>query len=135
MKNKMERLPCSPGSPCCFTVRKHKISCDACSRYECGRAELLEANKSAFHTDQLAEATRLINKILSDIPPDSEGRTLAFIQTRMGIMLTWVEHRDDAARAADKDEGEVAVTSADDDDTIAKALNLKNYNSKLQETE
>jgi len=135
MENEMKRRPCSPGDMCCYTIRKHKIVCEACSIPNCGRAELLEANKSAFHTDQIAEATRSINKILSEIQPDSEGRTLAFIQTRMGIMLNWVEHRDEAARAADKDEGEVAVTSADDDDTIAKALNLKNYNSKLQETD
>ena len=135
MENEMKRRPCSPGDMCCYTIRKHKIVCEACSIPNCGRAELLEANKSAFHTDQVAEATQSINKILSEIQPDSEGRTLAFIQTRMGIMLNWVEHEDEAVRAADKDEGEVAVTSADDDDTIAKALNLKNYNSKLQETD
>ena len=40
-------------------------------------------------------------------------------------MLSWTEHEEAAVRdSAD----EVAVTSADDNDTLAKALNLKNYN-------
>jgi hypothetical protein len=133
MANEKKNNPCKPGVDCSYTVRRHKIICTGGAPPDCFRAELLEANKSAFHTDQIADATQAINKILSEIPKDSEGRMPAFIQTRMGIMLAWVEHEDEDARAADKDE--VGVTSADDNDTLAKALNLKNYNSKPEETE
>lgn len=130
MGNEERRRPCSPGDCCCFTVRRHKIVCNACaSGCDCSAAQLLDADKSAFHTDEIAGATQAINKILSEIPNDSEGRTLSFIQTKMGIMLAWVEHENEIARTADKDDDEIAVTSADDNDTIAKALNLKNYNS------
>ena len=109
----------------CFSVRGHKMFCAPCSYQDCFRAELLEADKSAFHTDQVAEATRSINKILSEIQLDSEGRSLALIQTTIGIMLAWVDHEDEASTLADKEE--VAVTSRDDNATLAKALNLKNY--------
>lgn len=107
----------------CFLIRKHKILCVPCNRPECGLAGLLEADTSNFHTDPLAEATRAINEIIAAVPPDPEGRRPAFIQTSLGIMLVWVEHHDDPAIARDED----VVTSADDDDTLAKALNLKNY--------
>lgn len=128
MPNEERQRPCSPGQCCCFTVRSHKIVCSACaSGCDCSAAQLLDADKSAFHTDEIAEATQAINKILSEIPNDSEGRNLSFIQTKMGIMLAWVEHEDESLRDANKDDDEIAVTSADDNDTIAKALHLKNY--------
>ena len=128
MENVTKPRPHNPKG--CFTVRKHKIICKPCPDPDCGRAKLLEANNSGFYTDRIAEATRSINKILSEIQPDSEGQVLAFIQTRMGIMLTWVEHKDEDEN---ENENEIAVTSADDNDTLAKALDLKNYNSRSQE--
>lgn len=125
MENEMSREPHNPSR--CFTVLSDKITCVSCPAPDCGFDELLEADTSAFHTDQLVEATRSINKILSEIQPDHEGQTLSFIQTRMGIMLVWVESEDEAFRAS-PGEDEIGVTSADDNDTLAKALKLKNYN-------
>lgn len=127
MENEMSQGAHNPNR--CFTVLSDKITCVSCTAPDCGFDELLEADTSAFHTDEIAQATRSINKILSEIQPAHEGQTLSFIQTRMGIMLVWVESKDeDEAFRASADQDEIGVTSADDNDTLAKALKLKNYN-------
>lgn len=123
MENEKRNHICQSGVDCSYMVRRNKIYCRANPPPDYFTAELLEARTSDFHTDALSRATTAINEVLSQIPEDSEGRMPAFIQTRMGIMLAWVEHTAEPL-AADED-GD--VTSAADDGTLAKALNLKNY--------
>ena len=84
----------------------------------CRPVSLLEAEASGFHDASLIAATTAIKGILANIPADANGRTLSFIHTNMGTLLAWVEHGHDAWQGA--------VTSADDDATIAAALKLKN---------
>ena len=81
-------------------------------------ALLLDAEESGFLDGSLIAATSAIKDILANIPADVNGRTLSFLNTRMGTLLAWVEHGHDA--------WEGAVTAKDDDATIAAALKLKN---------
>ena len=130
MPNEKRQLDrCKPGIDCSYAVRRGKMVCIKGQNAGCFPGELLEADHSIFHTEHLENATQSINKILSEIPKDSEGRTLSFITTRMGVMLTWVEHENESVHDANKDVDEVGITAAHDNDTLAKALNLKNYNS------
>lgn len=85
----------------------------------CLSGGLLEAGSSGFHDEALIEATRKIRQILSDIPPDPEGRQLSFLVTGMGLLLAWVRHGETIP--------ENAVTAEDDDATLAKALKLTNW--------
>ena len=86
----------------------------------CEPANLLEAGPSAFHDQNLIEATRQIKKIIAGIPADPKGRTLSLLHTKMGTLLAWTKHG-----AAFLPEG--AVTAQHDDATVAKALKLKSY--------
>jgi hypothetical protein len=117
--------PCSPGECCCYTICNHEIICASCIGCDCSAAQLLEAETSAFHTEELVAGTQAINKILSEIPHDSGGRTPSFIQTKIGVMLVWVRHQSEDLLSENSDV--TGVTSADDNETIAKALNLKNF--------
>jgi hypothetical protein len=83
-------------------------------------AELLEAEASGFHDENLIAATQQIRAILAAIPPDPAGRKLSFIRTNMGELLAWMDHS-----GAEVPEG--AVTAEDDDATIAQALRLTGY--------
>ncbi len=85
---------------------------------DCMPVSLLDAEESGFHDGSLIAATSAIKDILAKIPADVNGRTLSFLNTRMGTLLAWVEHGHDA--------WEGAVTGEDDDATIAAALKLKN---------
>jgi hypothetical protein len=76
MKNEIKNGPCVPGK-CCWFHREENMICVSCESGDCMLAVLLEANTSAFHTDQLADATQAINKILSEVPPDPKGRSLS----------------------------------------------------------
>jgi hypothetical protein len=83
----------------------------------CSPVSFLEAEESGFHDCNLIEATAAINEILAKIPPDADGRTLSFLRTEMGTLLAWVEHGGQPVDGA--------VTANDDNEAIAKALNLK----------
>jgi hypothetical protein len=85
----------------------------------CLSGGLLEAESSGFHDEALIEATRKIRQILSDIPPDRDGRQLSFLVTGMGILLAWTSHGESIP--------ENSVTAGDDDATVAKALKLTNW--------
>ena len=87
----------------------------------CLAGDLLEAEPSGLHDQTLIDATQKIRQILSEIPADAGGRKLSFLVTKMGILLAWVNHGEEIP--AD------AVTSADDNETVAKALKLKNWES------
>ncbi len=67
---------------------------------------------TAFHDAELAQATRQINAILSEIEEDNKDprRKLSFIQFRNRHFLVWAEYR---------------VGSQDDEETIRKMLRLK----------
>ena len=53
----------------------------------CLAGDLLEADSSGIHDETLIEATQKIRQILSEIPVDSDERKLAFLVTKMGILL------------------------------------------------
>ena len=81
----------------------------------CTNAHLCEAEESSFHTAELQVATQKINKILSSIKPDADGRLLSFCETSQGQFLAWVTH------GATPVSG---VTRRDSDAKVAKALKL-----------
>jgi hypothetical protein len=108
--------PCRAGN-CGHQILDDKVGC-ATGPGDCRPVSLLEAEESGFHDASLIAATSAIKDVLANIPPDANGRTLSFLNTRMGTLLAWVEHGHDA--------WEGAVTGADDDATIAAALKLKN---------
>jgi hypothetical protein len=83
----------------------------------CSLAPLLEAEPSDFHDQALIDATQQINQILAAIPPDSQGRTISFLYTRLGTLLAWVQH---GSGEVDPD----AVTAEDDNETVIEALGL-----------
>lgn len=83
----------------------------------CKEAAFLAAAPSSFHDQTLIEATRKLNKILSGIPKDSQGRKLSFVLANMGTLLAWVNHS-----ATKPNHG---VTAKDADAKVIKALKLK----------
>jgi hypothetical protein len=108
--------PCS--SDCSWQIADDgNPACTSSATPDCDIARLLEAEESDFHCKQIIEATQAINSILQQIPADSAGRSLSFLHTNMGTVLAWVEHGSEAV--------DNAVTSADDNDTVAAALKLK----------
>ncbi len=104
---------------CDFAISNDSAACGT-GTGTCAVAELLEAEPSGFHDENLIAATQQIRAILAAIPPDSAGRKLSFIRTNMGELLAWMDHS-----GAEVPEG--AVTAEDDDATIAQALRLKGY--------
>jgi hypothetical protein len=84
----------------------------------CEGAVFSEADESYFHPKELVEATKKINRILSKIPKDPEGRNLSFCHTHVGILLAWCQH---SGKPRPKD----AVTRHDSPEKVAKALKLK----------
>jgi hypothetical protein len=109
------------GASCDFAVgdtSAERVSCLSGSG-TCLAGDLLEAESSKIHDDTLIEATQKIKQILSEIPVDSDGRKLSFLVTNMGLLLAWVNHDDDIP--------ENAVTAKNDNEIVAKALKLKNW--------
>jgi hypothetical protein len=104
---------------CDFAISNDSAACGT-GTGTCAQAELLEAEASGFHDENLIAATQQIRAILAAIPPDPAGRKLSFIRTNMGELLAWMDHS--GAEVPDD-----AVTAEDDDATIAQALRLKGY--------
>lgn len=107
------------GRICSFAYAKESLSCQN-GTGDCFAALMLEADVSEFHDQALADATRRIQEILRSIPEDKNGRKLSFLHTKMGLFLAWVSVED----------GEVpkdALTVDSDNESLAKALRLKNY--------
>jgi hypothetical protein len=102
---------------CDFAISNDTAACSE-GRGTCGVAELLEAELSGFHDENLIAATQQIREILAAIPPDPAGRKISFIRTNMGNLLAWMDHSGTTVPDG-------AVTAADDDATIAEALRLK----------
>ena len=107
--------PCKAGQ-CGKQILNDQVGCSS-GAGDCIPVSLLEAEESGFHNASLIAATSAIKDVLANIPPDENGRTLSFLNTRMGTLLAWVEHGHEA--------WEGAVTAKDDDATIAAALKLK----------
>ena len=105
---------------CGHQIKDDSVGCNE-GPGDCRPVSLLEAEASGFHDASLIAATTAIKGILANIPADANGRTLSFLNTRMGTLLAWVEHGHEA--------WEGAVTGEDDDATIAAALKLKNVTS------
>jgi len=84
----------------------------------CWTAILLQAESSQFHDETLIKATEKINRILTSIPPDPQGRKVSLIASKFGILLAWVYHEN-------RPEGNYSVTMESDDATVIKALKLK----------
>ena len=105
------------GSGCEWALVGRKVECiDGMGG--CSAPHFCEAEESSFHSKDLQEATKKLNRILARIPADSKGRRLSFLDTNMGTFLAWVD------RAGKPSKGKV-VTQKDDEKTIAKALKLK----------
>lgn len=117
--NDESRGICRPGEPCAWGMVEENDRID-CNRGDgtCCPAPLLEAEISGFHDQSLSDATSQINQILQAIPADSAGRELAFLNTKTGILLAWVNHGN-APQAK-------AITAQDSPDDIQRVLKLKN---------
>jgi len=100
-------LACTDGPSTCFPAKS-----------------LSEAHPSAFHTQELIDATQKINKILSEIPEHSEDGKLSLVQTPTGLLLVWVHHGREFHAVTGK---EKIVTGNDSPETIAQALKLKHW--------
>lgn len=83
---------------------------------DCGLGRIVRAAPSNSHNQPLIDASIQIHQILSNIPPDPDGRELAFINTRQGMMLVWVEHSDTVPP------GRITVNNGTEE--IAAALNI-----------
>jgi hypothetical protein len=119
MNNENFEPLCKAGR-CGHQIKGDSVGCTT-GPGNCIPVSLLEAEESGFHDSNLIDATRSIKDILASIPQDANGRTLSFLNTRMGTLLAWVEHGQEA--------WDGAVTGEDDDATIADALKLKNVTS------
>ena len=84
----------------------------------CLSPKFLQAEPSQFHDQTLIEATKQINRILTSLPPDPQGRKPSLLVTNKGILLAWVYHEN-------RPEGNYPVTLDADDATLIKALKLK----------
>jgi hypothetical protein len=80
--------------------------------------KFLRAEPSKFHDETLIEATEKIDRILTSIPADSQGRRLSLIVSKFGLLLAWVYHEN-------RPEGNYSVTMKSEDATVIKALKLK----------
>lgn len=96
------------------------IECRDSTVDNCSRPLMLEAQISVFHDQVLKDASAEIRKIIEMVGKERDGRHLAFVNTRMGTLLAWVQH----TNAPLKPE---AVTANSDNATIAKALGLINW--------
>jgi hypothetical protein len=116
MENQDRKRPACENNDCMFQVMGDSISCSS-GNPTCGLASLLEAEESCFHDNALIAATQEINKVLLNIPEDAKGRNLSFLQTKMGILLAWVEH--------DTEQIAGAITADSDKEAVTAALKLK----------
>jgi hypothetical protein len=57
----------------------------------CPLAQFAEADLSPHHDKALARATRQIIKVISQVPPDAEGRRIDVAHTSKGLLLVWVQ--------------------------------------------
>jgi len=106
------------GFDCDWSWTKSGFSCNG-GGGGCLAANFVEAEESFFHPPELVEATTKLRRILSKIPPDSEGRKLSFCLTEMGVFLAWCSHNPKG-----KTKGG-AVTRYDSPEKVTKALKLK----------
>lgn len=85
---------------------------------DCMSAKLLTTTPSVFHDQTLIDLTEQINALLQAVPPDSAGRKLSFMYTRMGPLLGWVQHGQENSGTAS------GVTADADNETLIQALGL-----------
>jgi hypothetical protein len=106
------------GKQCGFNINttRQEAGCSAGSG-SCFEAKILSAAETKFHDQTLMSATADIQRILSEITPDPNGRKLSFINTNMGLLLAWVEHGRPVPPGA--------VTDRHTDTAIAAALKLR----------
>jgi hypothetical protein len=90
---------------------------------DCLQPKFLLAETSPFHDEVLEDVSNKLNRILAQIPADTEGRKLSFCGTSMGIFLAWADHGASIP-------GGKTVNSKSDEKTIKKALKLKAQTGK-----
>lgn len=103
------------GSLCGYGITKGQIGCQS-GDGSCWSAFLVQAEQSAFHTEELQNATRQIKAILESISSPGGGLKLSFVHTRLGTLLAWVNHGTQYTAET--------VTWADTDEKIVEALGL-----------
>jgi hypothetical protein len=91
---------------------------------ECVPFNLLEAQLSDFHNQDLSEATRKIKQIVAEIPEHPAGHKLSLLIIRKGskrgVLLAWVNHGEEVPDGAQN-----VVTGKDSPEVIARALGLQ----------
>lgn len=103
------------GKRCGFWVGDDSVICQD-GTGGCMDAKFITAEESAYHDKQLIEATHAIQNILAGLNAPN-GLSLSVLDTGSGLLFAWVRH---GKKATDG-----AVTSDDDSETIAKALQLR----------
>ncbi|MGH9949739.1 MAG: hypothetical protein ACRD6X_21435 [Pyrinomonadaceae bacterium] len=80
---------------CSYTEDGGSISCSP-GGDDCSSAVLQTAYKSAFHDDDLRNATEVINEKLYKLAkkPPAPGLKLSFLWSPRGVFLAWVKHED-----------------------------------------
>jgi len=115
----IESTDCT-GRRCGYSVFKdsggsqRRVDCSA-GNGSCVAVQMLKAEPSDFHDQSLIDATNAIEEILAKIPK-RDGRSLSFLHTNMGTLLSWVEH---GAKVPYD-----AVTDESDDHAVTEALGL-----------
>ena len=103
------------GKSCGWNLFSRKLGCST-GNGSCFNAELVIADESSFHTDELVQATREIREILSSIKHRHEHK-LSFLNTPFGLMLAWVRH--------DIETPDDAITIDGPPEAIAEGLGVK----------
>ena len=80
---------------CSYNIENGEASCGP-GGDNCTSAYLQPAYESAFHTSPIRDETQIINERLHKLSkkPPRPGLQLSFLWTPRGVMLAWVEHKD-----------------------------------------
>jgi hypothetical protein len=105
------------GSRCDWSWSKSGFACQP-GEGGCFNPVFCEAEISDFHTVELEEATKKLNRIIAKIPKDPRGRKLSLCLTHRGFLLAWTNRG--KGRVAKS-----AVTRGDSDAKVDRALKLK----------
>lgn len=123
MSNEDRRTPCTASEICGWAIVGGEVICVRTLYPDYYTEPILEAKLSKFHDKGLKDATKEIQKVLSKIPKDPDGRVLGFVGTEVGLLLSWISHKD-----IDVESRVAPITPKDKNSDIIEALGITNAN-------
>lgn len=99
------------GGMCSFGEYNGSLGCES-GDGSCWTAKMAEAYTTAFHDQELYDATTEIQNVLNNITKPTDGRTLSFVHTDEGTILAWVRHDGVHPSAVKYKHGNAAVKKA-----------------------